>query len=343
MDNEFLKSVIPNLLPGVLLENLNVSPIFGGRNNRAYHVKSDGKEYFLKHYNNYDALNRLEAEYCFLEHATICGSLYTVKPIACDKQSFFALYEYKVGEKYQVNDVNLNEINHALTFLFELNEPRFSKNSCNLSNAREACFAISDHISRIDERVKNLETIEIIDEIDKQTVLFIEVKLKPAWLTIKNAMLEQFLQHNVVLNSILSQSDKVISPSDFGFHNALKLPNNQTLFVDFEYAGWDDPAKLIGDFFNQIEVPVSMEFFSFFSKSLSGLVKNKQEMLCRARILFPAYCIKWCCIILNYFLPKRKIDKSFSIDITKQVRHEQLVKAKKHFDRLQGVWFDELG
>jgi hypothetical protein len=40
----------------------------------------------------------------------------------------------------------------------------------------------------------------------------------------------------------------VITPSDFGLHNALVDDNGRVGFVDFEYAGWDDPLKTDIDF-----------------------------------------------------------------------------------------------
>ena len=40
---------------------------------------------------------------------------------------------------------------------------------------------------------------------------------------------------------------RVLSPSDFGFHNALRRPDGTIVFVDFEYFGWDDPAKMMAD------------------------------------------------------------------------------------------------
>src|SRR6185503_11886129 len=46
-----------------------------------------------------------------------------------------------------------------------------------------------------------------------------------------------------------------LSPSDFGYHNAVLADDETVRFFDFEYAGWDDPAKLVCDFFNQVEVP----------------------------------------------------------------------------------------
>jgi thiamine kinase-like enzyme len=40
----------------------------------------------------------------------------------------------------------------------------------------------------------------------------------------------------------------IVSPSDLGFHNILKY-KKKLYFYDFEYAGLDDPIKLICDFF----------------------------------------------------------------------------------------------
>ena len=40
----------------------------------------------------------------------------------------------------------------------------------------------------------------------------------------------------------------ILSPSDFGFHNIVK--NKKKLyFLDFEYSGFDDPLKLLSDFY----------------------------------------------------------------------------------------------
>src|SRR5690606_1492036 len=41
---------------------------------------------------------------------------------------------------------------------------------------------------------------------------------------------------------------RLLSPSDFGFHNMLRRDDGSLAFIDFEYFGWDDPAKLAADF-----------------------------------------------------------------------------------------------
>ena len=74
-------------------------------------------------------------------------------------------------------------------------------------------------------------------------------------------------------------------------------------FIDFEYAGWDDPAKMTGDFFAQLAVPVPGNYFDRFVNETMTLFSQPERMIRRAKILRRAYRVKWCCIALNVFLP----------------------------------------
>ena len=56
------------------------------------------------------------------------------------------------------------------------------------------------------------------------------------------------------------QKEKLtLSPSDFGFHNSLRSQNENLIFHDFEYFGWDDPVKLISDFSHHAAMNLSDE------------------------------------------------------------------------------------
>src|SRR3990167_10281390 len=143
--NKTLQTVVSNLLPNISSDDLNITPIFSGRNNRAYHIKFNQTEYFLKHYNNDCGKNRLQAEYAFLSFANNHHCPYTVKPISFDARTLFALYEYIKGARYQKNEVCQAEINHALEFIHLINKPLFENSAEVLPVAREACFAILNH------------------------------------------------------------------------------------------------------------------------------------------------------------------------------------------------------
>jgi hypothetical protein len=94
---------------------------------------------------------------------------------------------------------------------------------------------------------------------------------------------------------------RVLSPSDFGFHNALKDEAGKLWFFDFEYAGWDDPAKLLCDFFCQPQVPVSIEHAESFVETLQMTVGD-EDLPARYKLLLPLHAAKWACILLNEFL-----------------------------------------
>ena len=131
--------------------------------------------------------------------------------------------------------------------------------------------------------------------------------------------------------------DRCISPSDFGFHNAIRESNQIIRFIDFEYAGWDDPAKLVGDFFSQVAVPVPDKYFTDFVESIAHNFHDFQSFKVRAKLLLPIYQIKWCCIVLNIFLPTHLNRRLFSnplIDI-QQLQNEQLLIAQSLLSLLE--------
>ena len=57
------------------------------------------------------------------------------------------------------------------------------------------------------------------------------------------------------------------SPSDFGFHNIL-CKDGILNFVDFEYAGTDDIAKLLADFSLMPEIQLSNSHKNLFRKTI---------------------------------------------------------------------------
>ena len=327
---ENIATVISDLLPEVSPKDICISPIRGGRNNRAYCVILDGNKYFLKHYNKSEvgSQGRLKTEYQFLSYAAQCECQYVAKTIAYNESLSIAIYEYIAGSRYQKGELQQQDIEEALRFLVSINKNRFSKAAKKLSPASEACFSIEEHIQRVDARVERLSAIQIYDKLDEKVLAFVKKELLPAWSDVKKKFFNKARKLKIDIDYIITEKERIISPSDFGFHNALKLQNGQIKFVDFEYAGWDDPAKLVGDFFNQIEVPVSLKYLVLFIETLAEIVANEKAVVNRIHILLPVYRIKWVCLVLNYFLPQTRQIKNFVAQVTQFDRIVQLDKAK---------------
>ena len=106
---------------------------------------------------------------------------------------------------------------------------------------------------------------------------------------------------------------RIVSPSDFGFHNAVLAADGKLRFVDFEYAGWDDPAKTVCYFFLQPAVPAPLSSRDEFVRGVGAIVGDPDGVRARAAALAPLYRVKWACIALNDFLPAGRGRRVFAL------------------------------
>jgi hypothetical protein len=138
------------------------------------------------------------------------------------------------------------------------------------------------------------------------------------------------------LNEELSMEERRVSPSDFGFHNAMVRENGSLCFVDFEYAGWDDPAKTVADFFCQPRVPVALAHVETMIEACLGASRDSRRARKRFELLFPLYRVKWCCIMLGEMLPVSARRRRFSMNaMDREARlTTQLEKARATLQKL---------
>jgi thiamine kinase-like enzyme len=328
-----LRNIIASLLFQVDLKyNIEeIEQLFLGGNNRAYKVHTSGGVFFVKQYfiHTSDLRDRLHSEYAFLAYAAQTSPNNVPIAHACDKENGFALYEFIEGKPINSEILTLEHIDIAARFFCDLNisDKRISSN---LPLASEACFSIMDHIKLIDLRVKKLKQFNAINnyKVDINDLINrIEARLKSYVIDIKILANKK----RISLDKVINSEQRCISPSDFGFHNALIMPSGNIKFIDFEYAGWDDPAKMIGDFFSQLAVPVGMEHFERFTKICLEPFDDHEQLFERACMIRPLYQIKWCCIALNVFIPvhmsRRKFAKSNQAESC--LKTVQFAKAEK--------------
>ncbi len=306
----------------------------GGANNRVFRIRSADSTLLLKRYFQHsdDQRNRLQAEFSFGQFAWQRGLRQLPQPIAADAPNGLALYEFIDGRKIDSAELNDRYVAAAAEFVSQLNQHRNHPDAADLSNASEACFSIAEHIECLETRIAQLEQISTNSPEEQALSEFVSGSLRLAFESIASTIPRR------IGNSVgdrLPDTERVLSPSDFGFHNALVTDDEEIKFFDFEYAGWDDPAKLVCDFFCQIEVPVSHRYLKDFVDSLAGLA-NSEELYRRVEMLLPVYRLKWCCILLNEFLPTSSARRQFSggaSDLGGQ-RMEQLEKARAMFQQI---------
>ena len=141
----------------------------------------------------------------------------------------------------------------------------------------------------------------------------------------------------------ITRNQQILSPSDFGFHNALKNVNGSIVFIDFEYFGWDDPVKLLCDFAFHPGMELSVAMKKYWFKATLKLYG--EELLPRLHSSWPLYGLCWVLIILNEFRSdiwdrRRAADPSLEnsrkdVQLLQLKRARQLIKFIDHSVKTQ--------
>jgi len=302
-----------------LLEDSGLSGEFdlealsGGRNNKVFRVQTKEESYLLKAYFRHprDLRDRLGHEFLFLRYLHSAGCCYTARPYASDSASNTGLMEFIEGTRPQPTEVNEAYIDQAILFFREINSPEHHLAARALPSASEACFSIQQHIDTAERRIQRLSQFSVHDETDADAKHFIEAELVPWWHEVNQAILHEW-STPAAQTEPLSQTEQCLSPSDFGFHNSLSQADGRIRFVDFEYAGWDDPAKLVCDFANQPDLLLPAHLSARFAEAVIWESPRPESLHKRVQALAPLYQIKWSCICLNDFLDVGRKRHSFT-------------------------------
>ena len=318
------------------LDSLTVRSHYGGGNNKVFILDINGTpKYVMKQYFRHesDTRDRFLSEWKFLNYAKNSGISCVPNPVISDPRNGIAIIEYIEGQKVTPEKLNRDHISQALDFFISLNKNNLRDDRAGLQAASESCFSMRDHLVCVNRRISKLLQIPKYSEVDRFAYKFIKSELVPLWGKIQTDILDQKKANFFRMDEHLPEKDICISPSDFGFHNALETRAGRLIFIDFEYAGWDDPVKMICDFFCQPEVPIPHSYLPMFSKRVIDHLDTPESHYQRLEVLLPVHSIKWCCIILNEFLPGGKARRLFAnegVDMDMK-KHTQLKKAKEIF------------
>jgi hypothetical protein len=309
------------LAPPVSAERLS-----GGKNNRVFLVEdAAGTRRVLKlyHVSAADTRDRLGAEWRFITYARDRGIDTVPEPLAMDRGDHAALYAFRPGRKLAPGEVGTDHVEAALAFIVALN--RTPRALDGIAPGSEACFSLDDHLATVARRVARLAGIDRTAPHGEEAAAFVAAALVPAWERVRARIAEAARAGG---DGALPEAARIVSPSDFGFHNAL-VADGAVSFIDFEYAGLDDPAKLVGDFFSVPEIPTPLACLDRFIDGLQEGLALGDSFGRRARLLIDAYRIKWACIILNDFMPLDEARRAFALGTDRAERcRAQLAKAE---------------
>lgn len=314
----------------------NVYSISKGKNSRSFLVIKDNKNFIFKFFRSDDFIkrDRLKAELSFLNLMIKEGFNNVPVPIKFNLDRKWILLSWLNGKS--ILKIDASHIKKLVFFINDLQRLKNSKNIHTISNASEACFLVNDHIKSISQRLYIL----------KKKLLYLKFISSNEYIRLKNLIslldkelakiIEEINKNNKkILFLELSNSQRILSQSDIGFHNIFLSKNNDLLFFDFEYAGWDDCFKLTSDLILQPEGCLSCEFFDLSKPLLNNFLINFEDKQ-RLKITLFLYRIKWSCILLNYFvyLNEEKYNNSFSSNIISKAEN-YLASSKENIKKFK--------
>lgn len=310
------------------VENLSKSKIeymealTGGGNNQVFLLKLGDITRVLKCYfhSGHDPRNRGQVEFLFSRLLWDSGERAIAEPLLMGIKGNWSLFEALEGTAIQV--VNESHLIQAAKFIGRIKDVTHTA----ILPASEACEVNTDYVDILETRIKRLRSIDVNNELSSEVLEFVENKLLRKFQQIKEPI------------DIVESSFGIMSPSDFGFHNAILSFHGDIKFIDFEYAGVDDPCKLVCDFFSQPRVKVDLKFLPTFL-DIAFTAAQANELLSRMPYVFPLVRLKWCCILLNEFLPDASSRRAFAMGQSVEFSYlkNQFEKSKTMYESIDEV------
>jgi hypothetical protein len=332
-DTMEVAAAIGRRLAGAALRS--VQPVrAGGGNNWLLRLETaEGQVYALKSYPRQasDPRDRLSTEFNALTFLHGHGVASVPAPMARDEGTGFALYEWINGTPVQPSAA---AIDAAVDFVRALHPLTAAKDAAALPFASEACLSGQSIVEQVEGRLAKLSAVAPAHpELEE----FLTGTFVPASRRAVAQAHTIYSQGGIDFGMPIAQSLRCLSPSDFGFHNALMRADGQIVFLDFEYFGWDDPVKLTSDFVLHPGMDLTPELKQRFLDAMHGEFQADATFAARLRALLPLYALRWAMILLNEFLPERWARRVMAgaQDDRTVVVSKQLAKAHAMIARLE--------
>jgi hypothetical protein len=312
----------------------DVESVRRGGNSRVFRVQYTARACALKLYppRAADPRDRLGAEAAALRFLGADAGCPTPRLIAIDTGRNAALLEWIEG--VPVADPADTGVDAALAFLARLHARRNEDGAAALPAASEACLSAAELESQIARRLDRLA------EASAKTptlAALLQSGLRPSLADFSGRGRAAYRAASLAWESDIPDARRTLSPSDFGFHNALRRANGEIVFLDFEYFGWDDPVKLTSDVLLHPGMNLADTAKRRFLEGARAIYDDDPSFAARLAALYPLFGLRWCAILLNEFLPEKWAVRAHAGGgDAESARTRQLAKAEALLHRLTG-------
>ena len=302
---ESLHIILHDWLGGVAEQS---GPAGQGGNSHLHCFRRGMRAAVLKIYSDGRQRGRGQQEFSALSFLARAG-LPVPLPLALSSDQGMALYSWLEGETASLKP-DPADADRLADFWMKLQSLRDDPLAEDLVPASAACFSLQDALDQASHRLARLEQAltgsSPVPDLQQDVADFVRRELSPALRKMQGSLPEQFHAAGLEPSARLERRWQVLSPSDFGRHNSLRRPDGGLSFVDFEYFGWDDPAKAVSDMMlhpgSAFTPAEKKRLLARFSASLAA---SDPAFPLRQRLLYPLFGMIWCLIILNLFLPEQ--------------------------------------
>jgi len=321
-----------------------IDSIGGGRNSRVYRITCENfNQYVAKRYftSRSEGRSRLDIEFSALQFLWEHGVRNIPQPIGADPDQGCAVYAYLDGTPIPTHTLTNADIDDAVRFLAGLKALRDTQESDSIPPASEACFSVQAILDNIERRVRRLSQSRTDEAPYDALADFLARGFLPSRDQIVRWCSARLGTFGSSFTAVLPRQDQTLSPSDFGFHNALRLRERGIVYLDFEHFGWDDPAKLIVDFVIHPAMELPQHLARRFVSGLFKLFGEDRHLVGRTEVVYPLFGLTWCLILLNEFVPDDLLRRGFAGGAslrTHDLQMAQLAKTKRLLHLVMGEY-----
>ena len=314
------------------LDIKDILQIGGGFNNEIFELSVNNRRLVIKIYpQKNDAQSRKIKEATFIDSCS--KNKIKAVPIIADvlegsNAILFEKIEGKTIVPSELKPVHIDQMKTFLTDLGALETANYNDDGSQIF-ATDFSFTREEFINNFNVRVKNLKFLT--EKYDPNSI--IRTRLPDIEKLSKQLIRDLNESKSIVFRNENNPKnfERFISPSDFGLHNSLIDKTGTINFIDFEYAGIDDPANLILDTFINTDAGLPSTLLDEFIV----LFHNYDGLREKIELLSPLFGLKWVCIVLKrcFFIGNLQIRDSFYGEHGGEIVKENVEKLDLLFEK----------
>ncbi len=315
-----------------------VARLPGGANNLVFRVRAAGRDVLAKAYFTHpgDPRDRLGAEYGMLEFLWRHGVRCVPEPLFADRAGGVGLYAFVAGARPLPETIVWADVAQLADLLAAMWRLRTRAGAARLPAGSDSAFSIGGFLDNVGGRLRHaLRGLEAPGS-DPAARAWVQDVLRGGWRRVRAFVEDGARRAGLDPAAPLAPGRRTLNPADHGFHNALRAPDGRLTFLDFEYAGWDDPAQMLCNACLQPAVPIPEALQRPFVGRVVRAMGSDRALAARLKILYPVFGFKWCLIMLNEFLPVSRERRRFAGRRPDRRRAEQLEKAGRRWRLVEG-------